>query len=150
MLNEKNFTIGFCESCTGGLVSSRLTKIRGASNVLDRSIITYSNKAKIEEVGVKKETLDLFGAVSEETSIEMAKGLLKKGELDLAVSITGLAGPDGGSKKKPVGLVYICLATKDEYIIEKNVFIGDREGIQVRASNSAFDIVRRYLLNLNH
>ncbi|AFS78551.1 competence damage-inducible protein A [Gottschalkia acidurici 9a] len=78
LLNEKNFKIGFCESCTGGLVSSRLTKISGASNVLDRSIITYSNRAKIEEVGVKKETLDLFGAVSEETSIEMAKGLLKK------------------------------------------------------------------------
>ena len=148
-LKENKFKIGFCESCTGGLVTSRLTSIRGASSVLDRSIVTYSNISKIDEVNVCKETLDLHGAVSEQTAIEMAKGLLEKGNLDIAVSITGIAGPDGGSKHKPKGLVYICLASKDDTVVEKNIYSGDREDIQNKASNSAFNLIRRYLSKIN-
>ena len=144
-LKQNGFKIGFCESCTGGLISSRFTKISGASSVLDRSIVTYSNRSKIEEVGVSKETLDLYGAVSEQTAIEMAKGLLEKGDLDISVSVTGIAGPDGGTKNKPNGLVYICLATKDDVIVEKNIYLGDREDIQNRSSNSAFNLIRKYL-----
>lgn len=148
LLRENHLTIGFCESCTGGLVSSKLTQLSGASEVLDRSIVTYSNKAKIEEVGVKPDTLEQFGAVSGETALEMARGLLKKADIDLAVSITGLAGPGGETKDKPVGLVYIALVTGDIEIVEKNIFVGSRIFIQERSSLSAFNLIRKHILTL--
>ncbi|KNF08882.1 competence damage-inducible protein A [Gottschalkia purinilytica] len=149
MLVNKNLKIGFCESCTGGLISSRLTKVSGASKVLERSIITYSNNSKIQELCVNEETISSFGAVSKETAKEMARGLLKKCEsIDIAISVTGIAGPTGGTKEKPVGLVYICLAHKDDYIVKENFLIGDRQSIQNKSSNIAFNLLRKYLLNL--
>jgi len=148
-LAEKlNLKIGFCESCTGGLVTSMFTRLSGASKVIDRSIITYSNLSKIEEVNVDSKVLEKNGAVSKETAIQMAKGLLSKSNIDLAVSITGIAGPTGGTLDKPVGLVYICLATKNECKVYKNIFKGDRFSIQFRTANTVFNIVRKYLLNL--
>lgn len=146
LLKEKSLKIGFCESCTGGLVSSKITKLNGASEIFDRSIVTYSNQSKIEEVNVKRSTLDKYGAVSSETAIEMAEGLLLKSNIDIAVSITGLAGPNGGSESKPVGLVYICLATKKDKLVEKNLFLGSRNSIQERASIFALNLIRKHIL----
>lgn len=149
MLEKLNYKIGFCESCTGGLISSKFSTLPGVSQVFDRSIITYSNEAKIAEVGVSKSTLEKFGAVSQETALEMATGLLKKANLDLTLSITGIAGPDGGSKDKPVGLVYICIATKDKTKVIESNFTGNRERIQNKATLKAFNEIRKFLLNNN-
>ena len=110
MLLEKNITISCAESCTGGLFAGTLINTDGISKVFDRGIVTYSNEAKIKELGVKAETLDTFGAVSPETAAEMAEGIRAKTGTDMAVSVTGIAGPGGGSADKPVGLVYIGIA----------------------------------------
>src|SRR5690606_6153962 len=103
MLKKNNMKVAFCESCTGGLISSKFTRIPGASEVFDRAYVTYSNLSKIEDLGVSKDILNQYGAVSKETALEMAKGLLNKTNVDIALSITGIAGPSGGSETKPVG-----------------------------------------------
>ena len=110
MLLDKNITISCAESCTGGLFAGTLINTDGISKVFERGIVTYSNEAKIKELGVKAETLDTFGAVSPETAAEMAEGIRAKTGTDMAVSVTGIAGPGGGSADKPVGLVYIGIA----------------------------------------
>ena len=110
MLLDKNITISCAESCTGGLFAGTLINTDGISKVFDRGIVTYSNEAKIKELGVKVETLDTFGAVSPEIAAEMAEGIRAKTGTDMAVSVTGIAGPGGGSADKPVGLVYIGIA----------------------------------------
>ena len=110
MLLDKNITISCAESCTGGLFAGTLINTDGISKVFDRGIVTYSNEAKIKELGVKAETLETFGAVSPETAAEMAEGIRVKTGTDMAVSVTGIAGPGGGSADKPVGLVYIGIA----------------------------------------
>lgn len=150
LLAKHKLRIGFCESCTGGLISSRLTKISGVSAVFDRGIVTYSNDAKIEELNVSETTLMKFGAVSKETAEEMAKGLLIREKVDIAVSVTGIAGPDGGTKDKPVGLVYIALASEDYLCALKFDFSGSRESIQNRVSNAAFNLVRKFLIEKNN
>lgn len=136
-LKEKRLKISLCESCTGGLITSRLTGVSGASEVLDRGLVTYSNQAKIDELNVKPFTLETHGAVSEETAYEMAKGLIEKTNSDIVLSITGIAGPLGGSIEKPVGLVYMCVMSKDNYKIYENHFIGNRASIQNRATIKA-------------
>ena len=108
-LMERGITISCAESCTGGLFASTLIGVEGISSVFERGIVTYSNRAKVEELGVKEETLQRFGAVSEETAREMTAGLKKKTGSRVCVSVTGIAGPDGGTPEKPVGLVYICV-----------------------------------------
>ena len=146
LLIDKNLKLGLCESCTGGLISSRLTRIPGASNVLDRCIVTYSNQAKIEELGVDKNIIEKYGAVSEETAFAMAKGLLKKTNLDIVLSITGIAGPNGGSDLKPVGLVYICIMDRKKHNIIKFNINGYRALIQNKASTYAFAEIRKFLI----
>ncbi len=148
ILKEKNYKIGFAESCTGGLISGRLSRIPGASQVFDRSIITYSNKSKIQELGVNPLTIDKFGVVSEETAIEMAKGLLNREDIDIALSITGLAGPEGGTDEKPIGLVFMCIANRNKAMPIRCNFIGNRENIQNKAVTKAFSELRKFLLNL--
>ena len=148
ILKEKEFKIGFCESCTGGLISSRFSRIPGVSYVFDRGIVTYSNNAKIEEVGVKAQTLEKYSAVSAETALEMALGLLKLANLDLTLSVTGIAGPDGGTEDKPIGTVYLCICSKNKYIVKKYNFIGDREAIQNKTASIAFSELRKFLLSL--
>jgi len=115
-LIEQNITISSAESCTGGLFAQTMTEVAGISAVFDRGYITYSNRAKMEELGVKAETLEKFGAVSEETAIEMAEGLKSVTGSRLCISVTGIAGPDGGTEEKPVGLVYICAILEDKRI----------------------------------
>lgn len=112
LLLSKDITVSCAESCTGGLFAGALTDIPGISRIFERGIVTYSNRAKMEELGVRAETLEKFGAVSSETAAEMAEGLARKTGSDLCVSVTGIAGPDGGSEEKPVGTVYIGIRYK--------------------------------------
>lgn len=119
LLLEKGLSISSAESCTGGLFASSLIDVPGISAVFDRGLVTYSGRAKIDELGVSKETLKSFGEVSEETAIEMAEGLHRVSGSDVCIAVTGIAGPDGGSEEKPVGLVYIGLHYKGETTCKK-------------------------------
>lgn len=107
LLTEKRYTISMAESCTGGLLSASVVNVSGASAVMDAAFVTYANEAKKKYVHVKKETLEKFGAVSAETAAEMAWGVAKETGADMGLSTTGIAGPDGGTREKPAGLVYI-------------------------------------------
>lgn len=119
LLLEKNLSLSSAESCTGGLFASSIIDVPGISAVFDRGLVTYSNRAKVEELGVRQETLDTFGAVSEETAREMAEGLYRVTGSDVCISVTGIAGPEGGSEEKPVGLVYIALRCQDKIACRK-------------------------------
>jgi len=147
MLKERKMKIAFCESCTGGLITSKFTRIPGVSEVFDRAFVTYSNISKMEELNVSKETLEKFGAVSEETALEMAQGLLEKTKVDIALSVTGIAGPSGGSEKKPVGLVYIGICSNNSSKVIKSKFPGDRISIQNRTYLKAFNELRKFILD---
>lgn len=119
ILIKNNLTLSSAESCTGGLISSYLTDIDGASNFIFQNFVTYSNEAKEKFLGVSKETLDKYGAVSTQTAFEMSKGLLKYTTCSIAT--TGILGPSGGSKEKPIGLVYISLGYKNEIEVIKYI-----------------------------
>ncbi len=124
---QKKLKIAAAESCTGGLLSGLFTEIPGSSKIFDRGFVVYSNRAKIEMLGVEEKTLEKFGAVSEEVAREMASGAIKNSQADVSVAITGIAGPDGGSLEKPVGLVYIaCASRKSSVVSRKFNFSGDR------------------------
>lgn len=142
LLVDKKLTIGTSESCTGGLLGAGLIDYPGISSSFLEGAITYSNEAKIKTLGVKEETLEKFGAVSEETAREMAEGIRKRCGADIGVSTTGIAGPDGGTDDKPVGLVYIGLSIGDKTIVTRNVFNGDRNSVRCRACLKAFDMIR--------
>lgn len=142
LLVDKKLTIGTSESCTGGLLGAGLIDYPGISSSFLEGAITYSNEAKIKTLGVKEETLEKFGAVSEETAREMAEGIRKRCGADIGVSTTGIAGPDGGTDDKPVGLVYIGLSIGDKTIVTRNVFNGDRNSVRRRACLKAFDMIR--------
>jgi nicotinamide-nucleotide amidase len=114
---KKKLTAATAESCTGGLVSAAISEIPGASLVLDRAFVTYSNEAKEQMLGVTPATIDVYGAVSKECAEEMAKGALAHAQVDLAVSITGIAGPTGAVAGKPLGLIYFCAASRSGRII---------------------------------
>jgi len=122
---KKKLTVATAESCTGGLVAGALTEIAGSSDVVDRGFVTYSNEAKQRMLGVSAETLDKFGAVSRQTAEEMARGALGRGGADLVVAITGIAGPGGGSKDKPVGLVHFAAAARSGALTHKEMRYGD-------------------------
>ncbi|TCO79883.1 competence/damage-inducible protein A [Marinisporobacter balticus] len=144
-LLEKEVSISFAESCTAGLIASKLAATPGISKCLDRSIITYSNDAKIEELGVKEATLQKYGAVSEETAREMVLGLRNKTKSDLCLSVTGIAGPGGGSKEKPVGLVYIGMVYDKKVICNKYNVFGDRSRVRNYTSMLALNMIRKVL-----
>lgn len=146
LLLDSGKTIALAESCTGGLLSARLTDIPGISAVFDRALITYSNRAKVEELGVRQETLDKYGAVSEQTAAEMAAGVRRAASTDLGVSITGIAGPGGGTETKPVGLIFIALAHKDGVEVKKLDLWGSRNRIRNVACLHVFDMLRRHLI----
>lgn len=147
-LAQRGLTIAVAESCTGGMVAKRLTDIPGASRVFGCGCITYSNDMKEKMLGVPAEILAQHGAVSAETAMAMACGVRALSGADIGVSITGIAGPDGGSEEKPVGLVYIGLSTKDgERAFEQRRLRATRERVRLFASSSALDLVRKYCLN---
>ena len=135
------------ESCTGGMVFSRLTDIAGASGVLDRGFITYSNQAKQDMVGVPQQLLEQFGAVSQEVASAMASGGLAQAGADIAVAISGIAGPSGGSANKPVGLVWIAVALRTGEIDSRSYhFTGNRQDIREAATIAAFQQILEYLV----
>lgn len=132
LLIKKHLTIATTESCTGGLLSSKLTDVSGSSNFVHLNFVTYSNNAKMKILNVSKETLENFGAVSEECSYEMAKGLYEATGADICVSTTGIAGPTGGTKDKPVGLMYSTIYTKDRFKTYKTQLSGDIERVKMK------------------
>ncbi|CEJ73305.1 competence damage-inducible protein A [[Clostridium] sordellii] len=146
LLVEKNLTIAVSESCTGGMVSSMLIDYPGISQVFMEGCVTYSNEAKMSRLGVKKETLDNFGAVSTETAIEMAKGVAMNLKTNVGLSTTGIAGPGGGTTEKPVGLVYIGLYINGKTKVKKLNLAGSREKIRVKATKEALNFLRLELL----
>ncbi|GAA0712293.1 competence/damage-inducible protein A [Paraclostridium ghonii] len=143
---EKNMTIAVSESCTGGMVSSKLINYPGISQSFLEGCVTYSNEAKMKRLGVKKETLDKYGAVSEETAIEMATGIAKTLNANIGLSTTGIAGPGGGSDEKPVGLVYIGLYINGYVKVKKCNLFGSREKIRSRATSEALNLLRLELI----
>ena len=145
-LTASNQTLSTVESCTGGLLFSYLTAVPGASAVLERGFITYSDQAKQEMVGVTANTLAAFGAVSQQTAEEMAKGGCQIARTDLSISLTGIAGPSGGSAEKPVGLVWISAFRKDGIQqTERHLFTGDRKQIRMLACTHAISLLLRLL-----
>ncbi|MFL8672571.1 competence/damage-inducible protein A [Clostridioides sp. GD02404] len=148
LLVEKNLTIAVAESCTGGLVSSSLINYSGISSVFLEGCVTYSNEAKMKRLGVKRETLEEFGAVSEQTAIEMAEGVAKGLGANIGISTTGVAGPGGGTEEKPVGLVYTAIYINGKTVVKKNIFNGDRRKIRLRAARDLLNELRIQLEKL--
>ena len=126
LLTKKKHTVSFAESCTGGLLASTITSISGSSKVFDMGLVTYSNNAKVNLLKVPKKTITKYGAVSYETCLSMVENLSKISKSNISISITGIAGPNGGTREKPVGLVYICLKKGNKIIIRKNLFKNKR------------------------
>ena len=122
LLTKKKLTVSFAESCTGGLLASSITSISGSSSVFNMGLVTYSNNAKVKLLQVPKKTITKYGAVSYETCLSMVKNLSKISKANISISITGVAGPNGGTKAKPVGLVYIGLKKGSKIIVKKNYF----------------------------
>ena len=142
---NKKIKIVTAESCTGGLVAACLTEIPDASNIFDQGFITYSNNSKVMLLGILQKTLNDCGAVSAETALEMAKGALHISKADIAVSITGIAGPGGGTAGKPVGLVYLGLALRTKntnYALQKN-FSGNRTEIRLKTVKAALSALKK-------
>ena len=144
-LKERNQTVTFAESCTGGRVASAFTSISGASAVLNGSVVSYANKIKSEWLGVKKETLIEYGAVSKECVKEMLKGILKMASADYAIAVSGIAGPTGGTEEKPVGTVYLGVIYKDKIIVEHHIFKGNRETVQEQAKDASISLLKKFL-----
>ncbi len=144
-LTKRNASITTAESCTGGLLSGRIVNASGASRVFSHSFVTYSNDAKNHLLGVRKETLDSVGAVSEETAAQMAAGAAKAANAEVALSTTGIAGPDGGTPEKPVGLVYIGCVCFDKTVVEKHVFHGTRMEVREASVEAALVLAKKCL-----
>ena len=148
MLVENNLKIAVAESCTGGMVSASLINYPGISSVFMEGCVTYSNEAKMKSLGVKKETLDVYGAVSDKCAKEMASGVAARYNTNVGIATTGIAGPGGGTDEKPVGLVYFGIYINGKVITKKYVFNGDRQGIRERATRTILNDLRLELLNM--
>lgn len=146
MLMESGLTISVAESCTGGLITDRLTNVPGSSMFLDRGVVVYSNVSKTELLGVPMAILETFGAVSEETAVSMADGVRKSGKTDIGLAVTGIAGPTGGTEEKPVGTVYIALSDGGASVCRKYLFRWGRRRIKELTSQWALEILRRFLV----
>ncbi len=145
-LVKKKLTLSVCESCTGGMLGSIVTQVTGSSKYFLGGVIAYSNEIKRKIVGVRSETLKKYGAVSAEVAREMAQAVRKKFRSDIGIGITGIAGPSGGSKEKPVGLVYISLSYKKIVFIKRLLFKGNRDQIRRKACNEALMLLSRLLV----
>ena len=144
-LTKRHASITTAESCTGGLVSGTLVNASGASEVFNQSFVTYSNEAKMRLLGVSRETLDRVGAVSRETAEQMACGAAKAAQAQVALSVTGIAGPKGGTPEKPVGLVYIGCFYFGKTVVEKHIFPGDRMEVRKASVKAALTLAKRCL-----
>lgn len=144
LLREKNLVLSCAESCTGGLIAKRITDVSGSSAVFNCGVVSYSNEIKESILGVKKETLNQFGAVSEQTVREMVKGVLKISGADIAVSVSGIAGPGSDNTSKPVGLIYIAVSDGKETVVKElnNNFSDDiRNSNRTSASDEALKMI---------
>lgn len=147
LLIQKKYTMTTAESCTGGMIAARMVNAAGVSAVLKSGFITYANEAKEELLGVSHDTLEKFGAVSRETAEEMAEGAAKAAHTDTAVAVTGIAGPDGGTKEKPVGLVYIGVNVRGNVEVREYHFSGSRQKIRESVTAAALTFLREKLLD---
>ena len=146
LLTKKKLTLSFAESCTGGLLASSITSISGSSKVFNMGLVTYSNNAKIKLLQVPKKTITKYGAVSHETCLSMVKNLSKISKANISISITGVAGPNGGTKAKPVGLVYIGLKKGSKIIVKKNLFKSKKRiSIQKASAKQALKMILNIL-----
>jgi nicotinamide-nucleotide amidase len=150
LLLERKATLSVAESCTGGMVGNLLTNIPGSSNFFERGLITYSNRAKIELLGVPPQVIEQHGAVSAETAVAMAEGVRRVAGTDYGISVTGIAGPDGGTAEKPVGLVYVACADQNRSICERHLFANDRIGNKQRSTTAVLNLLRRTILGIAH
>jgi competence/damage-inducible protein CinA-like protein len=146
LLKQRRLKLAVAESCTGGLVGARITNIAGSSEYFERAAVVYSNRAKNEMLGVPLDLIERHGAVSSEVAVAMAQGIQQAARTDLGLSVTGIAGPNGGTEKKPVGLTYIALASPQGTKTAEYRLIGNREQVRMRASQMALEMVRRYLI----
>ena len=146
LLKDANMTVTTVESCTGGLISAALVDVSGASAVLNQAYVTYANEAKQSLAGVKAETLEAFGAVSEQTAREMAEGGAKAAKAEAALAVTGIAGPDGGTAEKPVGLVYIGCYVNEKTVVKEFRFNGNRNKVRELTVVHALDLLRRTII----
>ncbi|MCM1460889.1 MAG: CinA family protein [Bacteroides sp.] len=146
-LQEKGYTITTAESCTGGMISSTLVNVPGASDVLSSAYVTYANAAKEKILGVKHETLNQYGAVSAETAREMAEGAARAASSECAIAVTGIAGPDGGTKEKPVGTVYAGFFVCGTVIVERYLFSGSRYEVRYQTTLKTIDRIWELINN---
>lgn len=144
-LREKGLKLALAESCTGGLASSMVTDIAGSSEYFLGSVVAYDNGVKQAELGVRATTLKKYGAVSKETALEMARGIKKKLQADISAAITGIAGPGGGTKEKPVGLVYIAVSKGRSTEVQRFVFKGTRKSIKKQSGQAALSMIAEAL-----
>jgi PncC family amidohydrolase len=147
LLKEKNLKLATAESCTGGLIANTLTNISGSSDYFDRGIVSYSNKAKTELLGVSEDIIKKYGAVSKQVVKVMAEGIRLKSNVDIGVATTGIAGPTGGTKEKPVGLVFIGISTKKGTYIRRYKFNGNRLQNKELTCNAALWMILEHIKN---
>lgn len=145
LLEQKKLHVTTAESCTGGLIAGSLVNVPGISEWFGEGYVTYSNEAKEKLLGVSRETLTTCGAVSAETAEEMARGAADAAGVDVAVAVTGIAGPDGGTAEKPVGLVYMGCFCKGELCVEKHIFAGDRAQVRAQSVQAALQLLKSML-----
>lgn len=148
LLVEKGLTVTTAESCTGGMIASQIVNVSGASDVFNAGFITYANSAKEAYAGVLSETLQTYGAVSSQVALEMARGVAKTADADVGISVTGIAGPGGGSEEKPVGLVYIGCHVCGKTDYKEFHFMGDRLTIRQNSAKEAINFAIEMLENL--
>ncbi len=142
LLIKNNLKIATAESCTGGLIASRITAVPGASACFDCGVVTYSNEQKHKLINVSIETLEKFGAVSEETALEMSAGVKALANADIAISVTGIAGPTGGTSEKPVGTVWIGICSNSSHKAYKFIFNGNRDEVRSQTVDLAFKLAK--------
>lgn len=145
LLIKHNLKITTAESCTGGLIAATLVNVPGVSGQFGEGYITYSNEAKEKLLGVSHETLETYGAVSSQTAEEMAKGAKKAANADISIISTGIAGPDGGTKEKPVGLVYLACCLGDDTEVERHMFLGDRQEVRQASVRAALALAEKMI-----
>jgi nicotinamide-nucleotide amidase len=148
LLVERGQRLAVAESCTGGLLGGRITDLAGASKAFDGGVVCYSNASKVALCGVSEETLDAFGAVSEEVARELAVGVARRFGVACGIGVTGIAGPDGGSEEKPVGTVHVAASTPDGVHHRHLRLFGNRAQVRERSVTAALELLRRRLLGL--
>lgn len=149
LLKNKGYRLSVAESCTGGIIASQVTDIPGSSEYFERGYVTYSNRAKVQNLGVSEETLKKYGAVSEEVVKEMASGVKRVSGTDIGIAVTGIAGPGGGSKEKPVGTVYLAIDGPNGVKVSQFLYPRERTWFKELVATTSLDMLRRYLLGID-